>query len=100
MCRVYNQAGRTGPGFILELRILNFSHPCYYCDLCCYDTGDWKKLVQTCRASGMLDGFPKMGMPLVTQHLQHPRCYQEVTLNISCTFTCQKTKCIASSILW
>lgn len=61
MYGVHNHAGRTGPGFLLELCILNFSHPCYYCDLCCYDAGDWKKLVQTCRARGMLGGFPKIG---------------------------------------
>jgi len=72
MCRVYNHAGRTRPGFVLELRILNFSHPSYYFDFCCYDIGDWKKLVQTWRVSGMLDGFPKMGVSLVTQHLLHP----------------------------
>lgn len=99
MCRVYNHIGKTVPGFILKLRILNFPHPCYYCDLCCYNGGDWKRLVQTCRASGILDGFPKMEVSLVTQHLLHPSCYQEGTLNISCTSARQEKKCIASFTL-
>lgn len=60
--RVYNHTGSTGPGFTVKLHILDFSHCCYYCDLCCYSTGDWKKFVQTGGASDMMDDFSKIGI--------------------------------------